>query len=133
MMARKDGRFIKTLMTATKEGKLNWKTTPARTFAEPGEDVENAYFIEEEHQFIIIYKASKIVTSSFGEEVEQVNIHLVVTSSIGGKISFRLSDYEIDESADLWSLYKTIQRSVSGVDSLMDGIIKKYGGGNIPF
>lgn len=139
-MTDKDLKLIKALIRGTEEQKIKWDAVKAhayKEFKETGENIEQAYYFSDNKLFrnILIYKATSSITDGFGEEVERSNVHLIFGMMNSFRVNFKISDYELSNSALLWSLYKLVQRSESGANELIDDLIKEYGDDDddIPF
>ncbi|WCT53831.1 hypothetical protein PQ456_11460 [Paenibacillus kyungheensis] len=133
-MEDKDIKLVKALIKGTEEKKIEWELVPFMNysqFSEKQEFVEGAYYFVDVNysRRIVIYKANTTFIDGFGEETEKTNIHLFFSETPLFKVSFKLSDYDLNRggSAFLWSLYKLAQRSQSNADQLIDGLIKEYG------
>ncbi|PEF64800.1 hypothetical protein CON33_21090 [Bacillus anthracis] len=127
----KDDKFVRALIKGTEKKKANWNTVANnfyKDFREVGEFIEDAYSYLDatKSRRIIIYKASITTTDHFGEDLEKVNMHLVIAKGTSYEGAFKISDYDLNDSSLLWTLYKMVQRSESGADSLIDDLIKEF-------
>jgi hypothetical protein len=130
-MAVIDKKFIKALTNGTKVKKIEWHGVDKKFykgyFSEVEEDVQKAYYFKKDQNNIIVYKSTTYMTDAFGNDVERSNVHIVIGKNDSLKSDFKLSDYDLPDDADLWTLYKLIQRHESKVDSIMEDIIKDFG------
>ncbi|MHA4046530.1 hypothetical protein [Bacillus cereus] len=127
----KDDKFVRALIKGTEKKKANWNTVANsfyKDFKEAGEFIENAYSYLDatKSRRIIIYKASITTTDHFGDDVEKTNMHLVIAKGTSYEEAFKISDYDLTDSPSLWTLYKMVQRSESGADSVIDDLIKEF-------
>jgi hypothetical protein len=131
-LKNKDDKLIKALIKGTEDKKIKWysiKNIYLKELKEIGETVEAAYYFEDVSlgRRIILYKSSSIGTDPYsGEEIEKVNIHLAFSDIINYKPTFKISDYELNNSSLIWTLYKLVQRSESGADSVIDALLKEF-------
>lgn len=126
-----DKKFIKALLKGTKDKKINWsfieKKYYSGYFNEAGENVVKAYKFRKNTNNIIVYKSTTFITDPYGDDVERSNVHIVIGKDDSFDSDFKLSDYEIENDSDMWTLYKLIQRHESKVDSIMEDIIGDFG------
>lgn len=125
-----DKKFIKALLKGTKEKKIDWHTVEKKNyelFSEAGESVVKAYHFRKSTINIIVYKSTSYITDPYGDDIERANIHIVIGKNGSFASDFKLSDYEVENDSDMWTLYKLIQRYEGKVDSIMEDIIKDFG------
>lgn len=123
-----DDKLVRALLKSTKENEIKWKEVDSKfhkQFLDYGENIENAYYYPnaKKNNNIIIYKAYKLVTDEDFNQFERANIHIVISKENGFQDKYKISDFELDDSSQLWILYKQIQRQASGADEIIREII----------
>lgn len=55
--------------------------------------------------------------------METANIHIMICEEDTFNSKYKITDFELDDSAQLWTLYKQIQRQASGADAIIQDLI----------
>lgn len=120
-------KFIDSLISATKGDKIKWNVVPSIYLSKLSEvinDLADIYYVDyKEGKTILIYQRK-----SFNEQnqLENVNVDVCIADS-GFNIKYNLTSEDIGyRDADLFRLFKLVERKVNNIDSLIEDFVKDF-------